>query len=107
MIDSVERVSLLINDSFSTPIRCAFSKEELLISCSTALGRAKEKMAINLEGNEFEMGLNSRYLLEALRACECEKITFKFNGANAGVTITPADENAQDMLYLIMPMRLK
>ena len=68
MIDSVERVSLLINDSFSTPIRCAFSKEELLISCSTALGRAKEKMAINLEGNEFEMGLNSRYLLEALRA---------------------------------------
>lgn len=107
MIDSVERVSLLINDSFSTPIRCAFSKEELLISCSTALGRAKEKMAISLEGNEFEMGLNSRYLLEALKACECEKITFKFNGANAGVTITPADENAQDMLYLIMPMRLK
>ena len=107
MIDSVERVSLLINDSFSTPIRCAFSKEELLISCSTALGRAKEKMSINLEGNEFEMGLNSRYLLEALKACECEKITFKFNGANAGVTITPADENAQDMLYLIMPMRLK
>lgn len=107
IIDSVERVSLLINDSFSTPIRCAFSKEELLISCSTALGRAKEKMAINLEGNEFEMGLNSRYLLEALKACECEKITFKFNGANAGVTITPADENAQDMLYLIMPMRLK
>ncbi len=107
MIDSVERVSLLINDSFSTPIRCAFSKDELIISCSTALGRAKEKMAIDLEGNEFEMGLNSRYLLEALKACETEKITFKFNGANAGVTITPADEATQEMLYLIMPMRLK
>lgn len=107
MIDSVERVSLLINDSFSTPIRCAFSKNELLISCSTALGRAKEKMQISLDGNEFEMGLNSRYLLEALRACECEKITFKFNGANAGVTITPADSEIQEMLYLIMPMRLK
>ncbi len=107
IIDSVERVSLLINDSFSTPIRCAFSKEELLISCSTALGRAKEKMAINLDGSEFEMGLNSRYLLEALKACECEKITFKFNGANAGVTITPANQETQEMLYLIMPMRLK
>ncbi len=107
MIDSVERVSLLINDSFSTPIRCAFSKDELIISCSTALGRAKEKMTIDLEGNEFEMGLNSRYLLEALKACETEKIIFKFNGANAGVTITPADEATQEMLYLIMPMRLK
>ena len=106
IIDSVERVSLLINDSFSTPIRCGFSAEELIISCSTSLGRAKEKMNINLEGNEFEMGLNSRYLLEALKACECEKITFKFNGANAGVTITPYDES-NDLLYLIMPMRLK
>ncbi|MBQ8739987.1 MAG: DNA polymerase III subunit beta [Clostridia bacterium] len=107
MIDSVERVSLLINDSFSTPIRCAFGKEELIISCSTALGRAKEKMNISLDGNEFEMGLNSRYLLEALKACEREKITFKFNGANAGVTITPADTEDKEMLYLIMPMRLK
>ena len=106
MIDSIERVSLLINDSFSTPIRCAFQKEELVISCSTSLGRAKEKMNINLEGNEFEMGLNSRYLLEALKACEIEKITFKFNGANAGVTITPFDES-NELLYLIMPMRLK
>ncbi len=107
MIDSVERVSLLINDNFSTPIRCAFSAEELIISCSTSQGRAKEKMSIELLGPDFEMGLNSRYLLESLRASENEKITFKFNGANAGVTITPADEENNDMLYLIMPMRLK
>ncbi len=107
IIDSVERISLLINDSFSTPIRCALSKEEMIVSCSTTLGRAKEKLKINLEGTEFEMGLNSRYLLEALKACECEKITFKFNGANAGVTISPADSAENDMLYLIMPMRLK
>ena len=64
-------------------------------------------MAINLEGSEFEMGLNSRYLLEALKACECDKVTFKFNGATAGVTITPANNGDEDMLYLIMPMRLK
>ena len=107
IIDSVERVSLLINDTFSTPIRCAFSKDELTISCATALGRAKEKMNINLDGEEFEMGLNSRYLLDALKACETEKIIFKFNGANAGVTITPADEANKELLYLIMPMRLK
>ena len=107
IIDMTERVSLLINDTFSTPIRCAFSENQLVISCATSLGRAKEKMEISLVGDEFEMGLNSRYLSDALRACETERITFKFNGANAGVTITPADEENNDMLYLIMPMRLK
>lgn len=107
IIDSVERVSLLINDTFSTPIRCAFSKDELIISCATALGRAKERLNISLEGEDFEMGLNSRYLLDALKASENNKIKLKFNGANAGVTITPADEENKEMLYLIMPMRLK
>lgn len=107
IIDSVERVSLLINEAFTTPIRCGFSSDELVISCATSLGRARERLSIKLDGEEFEMGLNSRYLSDALRACETEKITFKFNGANAGVTITPADENNNDMLYLIMPMRLK
>lgn len=107
LIDIIEVVSLLINDTFSTPVRCAFGSEELITSCATTLGRAKEKMSISLEGEEFEMGLNSRYLLDALKACEASEITLKFNGANAGVTITPADDENKDMLYLIMPMRLK
>ena len=107
IIDCVERVSLLINDTFSIPIRCAFSSDEIIISCATALGRAKEKMKINLNGDDFEMGLNSRYLLDAIKACDKEKIALKFNGSNAGVTITPADEENKEMLFLIMPMRLK
>lgn len=107
IIDCVERVSLLINDTFSTPIRFSFTKDELFLSCATTLGRAKEKMNISLDGEEFEMGLNSRYLLEALKACEGGKILFKFNGSNAGVTVTPAENKDDEMLYLIMPMRLK
>lgn len=107
IIDCVERVSLLINDTFSTPIRFSFTKDELVLSCATTLGRAKEKMNISLDGEEFEMGLNSRYLLEALKACDGGKILFKFNGSNAGVTVTPAENKDDEMLYLIMPMRLK
>ena len=105
--DTVERISLLINDNFSTPIRFGFNEEILTVSCATAIGRAKENLKINLDGEGFEIGLNSRYLLDVLRNCEQEKILFKFNGANAGVTITPADENNNSFLYLIMPMRLK
>ena len=105
--DSIERVSLIINDTFSTPIRCAFYHDELNISCATSLGRAKEKLNIELEGEDFEIGLNSRYLLDALKACESDKIVIKFNGSNAGVTITPAENEDNKMLYLIMPMRLK
>lgn len=107
MINCVERVSLLINDTFSTPVRCIFSENQLVISCATAMGRATEKVNISVEGDPFEIGMNSRYLLDALKACDQGDIIFKFNGPNLGVTIASADENNKDFLYLVMPMRLK
>lgn len=107
IINTVERVSLLINDTFSTPVRCVFEPEDVTISCATSMGRAKEVYRMNLNGEPFEIGLNSRYLLDALKACDQGDVLFRFNGSNAGVTIISADENNKDFLYLIMPMRLK
>ncbi len=107
IINTVERVSLLISDTFSTPVRCIFSEDKLVLSSATSMGRATENFEVNLIGEPFEIGLNSRYLLEALKACDQGNINFKFNGSNAGVTLTSADENNKDFLYLIMPMRLK
>ncbi|MBR4073702.1 MAG: DNA polymerase III subunit beta, partial [Clostridia bacterium] len=62
---------------------------------------------VTLEGDPFEIGLNSRYLLEALRAVEDDSVKILFNGANAGVIIRSAEESNDNYLYMIMPMRLK
>ena len=107
LINSVERVSLLINDAFSTPLRLLLEENEGILSCATSIGRAKESFTIELSGTPFEIGLNSRYLTEALKACDDGNINIKFNGPNAAVTITPAQEENNDYLYLIMPLRLK
>ena len=107
LTDTVERVSLLINDSFSTPVRCMFNEEEVVLSCATSMGKATERFTASLEGEPFEIGLNSRYVLDALKACDQGMIKITFNGPNAGVIIASADENNNDFLYLVMPMRLK
>ncbi|MBO7519990.1 MAG: DNA polymerase III subunit beta [Clostridia bacterium] len=107
LISSVERVSLLINDAFSTPLRLLLDENEATLSCATSIGRAKESFKIELSGTPFEIGLNSRYLTEALRACDEGNIKIKFNGPNAAVTISPENEENEDFLYLIMPLRLK
>ncbi|MBO4693805.1 MAG: DNA polymerase III subunit beta [Clostridia bacterium] len=107
LLDSVERVSLLINDAFSTPLRLLLDEKEATLSCATSIGRAKENFKIDFEGSSFEIGLNSRYLLEALKACDEENINIKFNGPSAAVTIMPEEEKSEKFLYLIMPLRLK
>lgn len=105
LINTIERVSLLISESFSTPVRCYFNELNVVFTCATSMGRATETFNCKLEGDSFEIGLNSRYLLEALRAVESEKVKFMFNGPNAGVLLIPPE--GDDYKYMIMPMRLK
>lgn len=105
LINIVERVSLLISESFSTPIRCYFNELNVVFTCATSMGRATETFNTKLEGESFEIGLNSRYLLEALKASEAENVQILFNGPNAGVVISPTEGDA--FKYMIMPMRLK
>ena len=105
LIDTIERVSLLISESFSTPVRCYFNELNVVFSCATSMGRATETFNRRLEGPNFEIGLNSRYLLVALKAAETEQVQILFNGPNNGVLIEPLE--GDDFKYMIMPMRLK
>lgn len=105
LIDTVERVSLLISESFSTPVRCYFNELNVVFTCATSMGRATETFNTKVEGASFEIGLNSRYLLEALKAAETEQVQILFNGPNNGVLIEPLE--GDDFKYMIMPMRLR
>ncbi len=105
LIDTIERISLVINDTFSTPVRCILSEDNIVFSCTSSIGRATENFPITLEGEEFEIGLNSRYLIEALKAAECDTVKIEFGGPSSGVLIKPTEN--EDFLYMIMPMRLK
>ena len=105
LISTIERVSLLISESFSTPVRCYFNELNVVFTCATSMGRATETFNTRVEGDSFEIGLNSRYLLEALKAAETEQVQILFNGPNAGVLIEPLE--GEDFKYMIMPMRLR
>lgn len=105
LINTIERVSLLISESFTTPVRCYFNELNVIFTCATSQGRATETFNTKLEGENFEIGLNNHYLLDALKAIEDENINILFNGSNAGVLITPIESD--NFKYMIMPMRLK
>ena len=104
-INTVERVSLLISETFSTPVRCYFNELNVVLTSATSIGRATETFNAKLEGESFEIGLNSRYLLEALKATNSENVQILFKGPNAGVIISPTQ--GDEFKYMIMPMRLR
>lgn len=63
-MDAVERTSLVINDRLKSPLICEFKDGHILVSCTTPLGSASDRIAADLQGNGEKMGFNSRFLLD-------------------------------------------
>lgn len=105
LIQSLERCMLLINDKNKAPVKCIFGNGQVKISCNTAMGKFADEFDIDLTGNTVEIGFNCRYLLDALKASESDKVKLQLNGGLSPMKILPVDGSAYT--YLILPVRLK
>lgn len=105
LIDSIERVSLIINDKMKTPIRCKFAPGSLEILCTTPIGRAHEQIQIDLDSGDLEIGLNNKYILDALKVCDEETIRLELNTPLTPLVIRP--EVGERFLFLVLPVRLR
>ena len=101
----IERVSLIIDDKIKNPLRCSFSLDSIELLCVTSQGRAEDSVSVMGAGLPVEIGFNNRYLLDALRACKCEKIKLLAGGPLAPMRIVPLEGDA--FCFLVLPVRLK
>lgn len=103
--DSIDRTSLLITDRLKSPLRCVFDGNTIKISATTSLGTANDRIPAEVDGERVEIGFNNRFLLDAFRACNAEKVKIMLNGPLSPITITP--EEGEEFLYLVLPVRLR
>lgn len=105
LIDSLERCLLLINDRIKSPVRCVFEGDKLQVSCKTQIGKINDTVEIEMTGQKVDIGFNIRYLLDALKATESDKVLIRMDGANKPAVIKPLEGNGYTML--VLPVRMK
>lgn len=104
-IDSIERTSLIIMDRTKSLINCVFDTDFIRISSITSLGTATDKVQAEIEGSRVEIGFNNRYLLDALKVCNTDKVKIKLNGSVSPILILPTEGDS--FIFLVLPVRLK
>lgn len=102
---SIERAAVIINDKIKCPLRCLIGDGKIQFSVATSLGKATDTIAADIKGDALEIGFNSRFLLDALKAAETDRVLMQFVGASGPATITPMQGDS--FLFLILPVRLK
>ena len=106
MIDGVERVSLLISDRLRSPIKVSFDEEGTVqISCTTALGSSFDQIGCEVTGGSVTMGFNNKYMLEALKAADTDKVRIEISGPLSPIKILPPAGDG--FTFLVLPVRLK
>lgn len=105
---AVKRVSITSNKT-THQIRLKITGSELTISAEDIdfENESQEKMTCSYEGEDMEMGFNSKYLLEMLTTMDAPQIVLELSQPNRAGVIVPANQEAEeDLLMLIMPMML-
>ena len=104
LLGCIDRVSLVVNDRDRVFVRCIIEEHNFKASCESSVGNSEDKVPVNTQGERVEIGFNSRYLLDALRAVEEDKVKIQFNGPLSPIKIIPVDGDA--FLFLVLPVRI-
>ena len=97
-------MKILANEK-SNGLKFNFKDKDLTISANhPSLGDAVETIPVDYQGDELDIGLNAKYLIDTFSAIEDDDVFFEFNNELSPVIIK--SKSSQNYFGLIMPLKL-
>jgi DNA polymerase-3 subunit beta len=103
LCESVDRASIMIRGDKNNLIILEIKADGIRITSNSEVGNVSEKVKSTLVGPELRIAMNSKYILEAVKAFDAEKINIGFNTATSPFVLDSGKEN--DGFYLVLPVR--
>lgn len=104
ILSSLERASLISKDNKKTPVRLKIEDDNLIITSNTETGTSYDEIGIEMDGITLEIAFNPKYLIEAIKAIDTEKISIQFTTPLSPCIIKGYESDLYK--YLILPLRL-
>ena len=106
LMNSIDRVSVVISEKQKSPIQCVFGMGKVSMSAKTVNGEASDICPIDGDGGSLTIGFNNRYLMDALKYAPADEVRIELNTGISPCIILPAD-GEERFLYMVLPVRLK
>lgn len=103
LIASAERAAILIRGDKNNLVTLEMGGGTLRIYSHSENGNVDETLLAETEGKDLTVSMNAKFLSDALRALEEERVTASFNGPVSPFIVQNAVK--KDSLYLILPVR--
>ncbi|BFP42818.1 DNA polymerase III subunit beta [Flavobacteriaceae bacterium GF1] len=108
-LSSVRRVSIFSNKT-THQIRLKIAGAELNISAEDVdySNKAEERLSCSYQGDDMQIGFNSRFLVEMLNNLSSEDVALEMSLPNRAGILTPSDglDEGEQVTMLVMPVML-
>ena len=113
LISALDRATLITEErvagSVRSHVKLQLEGALLKILAASAAGSTYDELEVEHEGGDLLIAFNNRFLIDSVRACECEKVRIALSSPLTSVNIEPAEggeENCED-LFMLLPVRMK
>ncbi len=105
LMKSIDRVAVMSDDRTHL-VKMHFQHETLQITANTPdVGRAQEELSIEYEGEELDVAVNVKYMVDVLQRLNLEELRLEMLGSLKPLIMrSPEDDNYK---YLLMPVQAK
>ncbi len=100
----IERASLMAKDSNSNLIKLDVQEENIIITSNSQLGKVREELNVNLQGESIQIAFNSRYLLDVLKNIDGDEVVLEMTSGVSPCVIKC--KNTDNSKYLVLPVRI-
>lgn len=108
-LSSIKRVSIFANKT-THQVKLKLAGSELALSAEDIdfSNEANERLTCNYDGDDMEIGFNSRFLMEMLNNMDNTEVRLEMSEPNRAGLLMPAvkDNENEDILMLVMPVML-
>jgi DNA polymerase III subunit beta len=108
-LNALRRVSLFSNQTtYQVKFRIAGTELHLTAEDLDYSNEARERLSCHYEGNDMEIGFNSKFMSEMLHNLETDQVVLEMSEPNRAGLILPLDDKNkdEDILMLVMPVML-
>lgn len=104
LIESIDRASVVIRGDKNNLVVLDINQKGVFVSATSEMGSVAETVQGEFKGKDLKIGMNGKYLLDALKALNEEKVKMSFNTPVSPFTLE--NEFDKSNSYLIVPVRM-
>lgn len=105
LLESLDRCALLISEKNKTAVRFQFEDDRVLISCQNVVGSVDTGISCSMTGEKMVIGFNNRFLLEAVRAIQGDRVRLFLTAPDRAVKVMEAEGDSA--VAIVMPVQVR